>query len=149
MTEIVPCNICGVIPKLQKSHSSRLISHRCRDYHSRWGSRLSVISDWNNSNSQKIKKDSPPTSTSINSAKCPWHDMGDLCHFNKSKCCFEEACEVVPKYDMSYIEKYFVSFGNYLLSDERNKNIAHKANQKRVTHADIQNFKDFLKQKAF
>jgi hypothetical protein len=34
-----------------------------------------------------------------------------------------------------------VSFGNYLLSDERNKNLAYPSNRHNVTDADIQNWR--------
>ena len=53
MPELIPCYICGVVPEIQRSYSSRLISHRCRDFHSMWGNRSQVITEWNDSNSQK------------------------------------------------------------------------------------------------
>lgn len=56
MPELVPCDICGVIPTLQTSHSARLISHRCKDFHSGWGRRSEVVAQWNDSNPQNTKE---------------------------------------------------------------------------------------------
>jgi len=46
---------------------------------------------------------------------------------------------------VEFTEKELVDFGNYVLSEERNKLIIHDANRKSVTHADIENFKETLK----
>lgn len=41
----------------------------------------------------------------------------------------------------TYTEKQLVEFGNFLLSDKRNKSIS-RVNKQNVTDADISNFKE-------
>ena len=53
MVEINKCNICGVVPTIDRSYSSRMISHKCKDYHSGWGNQQAVIKDWNENNPPK------------------------------------------------------------------------------------------------
>lgn len=38
-------------------------------------------------------------------------------------------------------DKDLVSFGNYLMSDERDKTVKHETNKQAVTHADLENWK--------
>jgi len=68
MPELIPCYICGVVPEIQRSYSSRLISHRCRDFHSMWGSKSQVIAEWNDSNSQKSGSVKTPNNSDYEAA---------------------------------------------------------------------------------
>lgn len=61
MKKIVKCNICGKVPEIQKSYSSRMISHKCKDYHSGWSNLNSVIDNWNDNNSPKEEENSNNT----------------------------------------------------------------------------------------
>lgn len=54
--DLVQCDICGVVPEIRRSHSSRLIVHKCKDYSSGWHGHNEVVSDWNDSNSSKSKE---------------------------------------------------------------------------------------------
>lgn len=37
------------------------------------------------------------------------------------------------------------AFGNYLLSDERKRSVVNAVNKNKVTHADVENFKEIRK----
>ena len=78
MPELIPCYICGVVPEIQRSYSSRLISHRCRDFHSMWGSKSQVVAEWNNSNSLENKESTEPT-TNSKSMPLPEDAVVDRC----------------------------------------------------------------------
>lgn len=56
MDNLLPCNICGKTPILQKSHSSRKISHKCKDFNSGWSNKSSVIKKWNEENDNTKKQ---------------------------------------------------------------------------------------------
>ena len=66
MLDLVRCDICGKVPTISRSHSSRMISHKCKDFHSGWSGRSQVVDMWNKSNSPKLEEGN--SSTSDNSA---------------------------------------------------------------------------------
>lgn len=49
--KLLPCDTCGKVPEIRRSHSQRLITHRCRDFNSKWGSLTFVTKLWNSTNS--------------------------------------------------------------------------------------------------
>ena len=61
MSRLVPCDVCGHVPSIQRSHSSRRIAHRCRDFDSGWHSQSEVVAEWNGRNSLKNKESTEPT----------------------------------------------------------------------------------------
>lgn len=95
MPEIKPCDICGKVPSLLRSHSSGMISHQCKDYHSGWSSPQKAISNWNSSNSLGNSEVTPSASHNIASTKslclscicdCVLEEFSDNDDFVVSKC---------------------------------------------------------------
>lgn len=93
MHGVIPCNICGEVPVLERSYSRRLISHRCRDFTTGWGGQSEVIEKWNNSNSQQIGSVKTSNNSDYETALCVWEDYLNTATPEESGRGFSSWCE--------------------------------------------------------